>query len=99
MILKWNISKEDHDLIAQIAERAKEFARKQGVDYSWRDALMDLTAAHANGSPLDLAGLLAAKPMDFSHDVFGIANHLDHETGKLTRGGVFTPRYRKQAVS
>jgi Family of unknown function (DUF6874) len=99
MILNWKVSKEDHELISQIATRAKEIARRQGTEYSWHDATMDLTAAHANGNPLDLAGLLKADDYNFTHDVFGIAAHLDHETGKLTNGGVFNPRYRVQEAN
>jgi hypothetical protein len=99
MILNWKVSKEDHDLINQIAERAKAIARRQGMEYSWHDATMDLTAAHANGNPLRLAELLAADDFNFTHDVFGIAAHLDHATGKLTHGGIFRPRYSAQEVS
>jgi hypothetical protein len=99
MILNWNVSKTDHDLIVKIAERAKLIARQQGTEYSWHDAVMDLTAAHANGNPLDLAGLLQADVYHFTHDVFGIAAHIDRETGALTEGGIFTPRYRAQEVS
>ena len=42
--------------------------------------------------PLDdaLADLLAAPAMDFEHDVIGIYNEIDRETGSL---GVFQPRY------
>lgn len=93
MILNWKVSKEDHDLISQIAVRAREIARRQGADYSWHDCTMDLTAVHANGHPLDLKGLLEADVYNFTHDVFGIAAHLNHETGQLTNGGIFNPRY------
>jgi len=55
------------------------------------DADMDVTACHANGNKLDLAGLLAADDFNFSHDVFGIYRHIDRDTGKL--GNCFRPRY------
>ena len=97
MILNWKVSKEDHDLIDKIAERAKQIARKHGADYSWHNATMDLTACHANGNPLRLAELLNADVYDFTHDVFGIASHLDHETGKLTN--CFRPRYSALGVN
>ena len=99
MTLNWNVTKAEHDLIVKIAERAKEIARRQGTEYSWHDAVMDLTACHANGHRLDLAGLLAADMYHFTHDVFGIAAHLDRETGKLTHGGIFNPRYSAQEVN
>ena len=52
------------------------------------DLIMYLDAAE-----LDLDGLLSADDGNFGHDLFGIINHLDHATGKLTDG--FTPRYAK----
>lgn len=54
---------------------------------------MDLTACHANGCPLDLERMLAARPFDLAHDVTGIANHLDRTTGQLT--GHFLPRFAR----
>lgn len=77
------------DLIGQIADRAEQ----RGLihkGYSRMTAVMDLTACHANGCPLDFAGLLAAEPLDFTHDICGIARHMNRETGKL--GGCFLPR-------
>jgi hypothetical protein len=97
MIMNWKVSKEEHALIDRIAERAKQIARRQGVEYSWHHATMDVTACHANGNPLRLSDLLAADDFNFTHDVFGIAAHLDHETGRLT--GCFRPRYSAQGAN
>ena len=55
---------------------------------------MDVTAAHANGCPLDLERLLAADDLDFAHDVWGIVDHIDRETGAL-KGG-FHPRFARR---
>ena len=54
--------------------------------------MMDVTATHNQGAPLQLRQLLAADDGDFAHDVFGIRRWLDRDTGKLA--GCFTPRYR-----
>jgi hypothetical protein len=55
------------------------------------DVVMDLTACHANGCPLDLTGLLNTGPARFGHDIYGIMWHLDRETGELRNG--FVPLY------
>jgi hypothetical protein len=52
--------------------------------------VMDLTATHANGCPMDFAKLLAAKDFDFYHDMFGIQAHIDRTSGKLK--DCFLPR-------
>jgi hypothetical protein len=52
---------------------------------------MDLEACHASGCPLDLRGLLDAADMDYWHDISGINQHLDRETGHLMN--CFVPRY------
>ncbi len=57
---------------------------------------MDLEACHGCGCPLDLEGLLAAKPGDFAHDLCGIRRHVDHETGRLGDG--FLPRFAKRST-
>ena len=93
-MLNWNCTKEDTLIIAEIAQRAHLEARGAGIDYSVRDCLLDINAAHCNGCPLDLVGLLASADSDFNHDVFGIRRHINRETGKLEDG--FTPRYARQ---
>lgn len=53
-------------------------------------AAVDLTMCHANGCPLDFAKLAGADEFELSHDVYGIANHLERDTGQLR--GEFVPR-------
>ena len=64
---------------------------RHGVEYTEKDANMDITACHLNGCPLRLEELLNANDASFGHDVFGIRRYLDRKTGKLT--GFFDPRY------
>lgn len=92
-MLNWHTSKQDFEWITKIADRASMFAERQGREYPYREALMDITAAHANGCPLRLEELYTASPFDFTHDVFGIANHINRQTGKLD--GRFLPRYAR----
>ncbi len=52
---------------------------------------MDIQACHTNGCCLKLVDLLRAKDGDFLHDVCGINQHIDRDTGKLQ--DCFLPRY------
>ncbi len=80
--------------ILAIADRAVEAARRRSSHPADRllkaEVMMDITATHANGCPLDLDKLLAAPDFDFAHDVFGIRRHLDRTTGELR--DFFLPR-------
>jgi uncharacterized protein DUF6874 len=87
MILNWHVSKEDGELLLKIAQRAADGNTRLDT----QAVLMDLTACHANGNPLRLKELLEAELLDFTHDVYGIMQHIDRSTGKLT--DFFTPRF------
>ena len=52
--------------------------------------MMDITAVHVNGCPLQLARLLEIETVHFLHDLSGIRAYVDRDTGKLTDG--FVPR-------
>lgn len=56
---------------------------------------MDLSATHANGCSLDLDKLLGFDRFNFTHDVLGIARHLDRDDNSPTGGKLlnhFRPR-------
>ncbi len=84
-------NKDESKLISKIAARAVQMAKEQGADYDHMPAMMDVEACHCNGMPLKLQELLDADNFNFSHDVFGIANHINRETGKIER--FFVPRF------
>lgn len=88
MTVSFKTSKDEDRLIAAIADRAVQVYGGRKEDWA-----MDVTAVHANGCPLDLAGLLVASPFDFAHDLGGIRDDLDRETGELPR---FLPRYHQR---
>lgn len=91
-MISFKVSKTDQRIIQQIADRATAMASNlETAAYPTVDAMMDITAVHANGCPLRLSELLAAEPFDFSHDVFGVRRHLNRETGQLEN--FFTPRF------
>lgn len=84
----FKVSLEDDNVIRAIVDRAaKTFQGK----INKMGLTMDITACHANGNPLRLDDLLTASPFDFAHDVFGIIDHLDRETGSLINH--FSPRF------
>ena len=54
--------------------------------------MMDISAAHKS-QPLDIDRWLAADDSNFMHDLIGIHNHINRETGKLENA--FMPRFAK----
>lgn len=75
------------DMIEKIVERARSH-------YGQIDTMrmtMDLDACISNGCPLDLENLYKADDFNFSHDICGITQHMDRNTGKLMN--CFVPRF------
>lgn len=87
--INWKTTREEHDLIMKIVERAVAGGLPQHIQV--RDLVMDISAAHLNGNPLALDEMLAGEELDFTHDVYGIMRHIDRTTGKL--GDFFSPRF------
>jgi len=93
--VNFKVSRADADRIKKICQRgwAVDWLRASYADFvSMR---MDVTAVHCNGNPLRHADLLAADDFNFLHDMSGICNCLDRNTGKLTRN--FRPRFSRPA--
>lgn len=93
MDVKFDVTKEEYKLIGKISERAIVMAKKFGSRIDQVSIEMDLCACHANGCPLDFKKLAAADDFNLSHDVFGIAQHLNRNTGELSKR--FLPRCAK----
>lgn len=81
----------DFATIRKIAERFDGLCSLHGQRANRMSAAMDVTAVHANGNPLRLDDLLAADDFNFLHDLVGIENHLDRDTGTLRN--CFVPRF------
>ena len=92
-MINWNCTAEEFALIVNIAKRVESELKNYPDDR--RTIIMDLTACHANGCPLQLDELLKADKFEFSHDIYGIRKAIDRTTGKLTED-CFTPRYVMQ---
>jgi len=86
-----DVSSTDNAIIQKIADRVLILYPY----YNYLQLVMDITACHGNGNPLDLERLLLADDANFFHDVAGIAQHIDRETGKMLH--CFSPRYSKKA--
>ncbi len=96
-MINWDVSDADKKLIEAIAKRAVRAYAEIGLEKDFVDACMDITAAHANGCPLDLKALLKADQFNFAHDVFGIGRHVNTKNGRLRHG--FWPRYAAKEVA
>lgn len=90
-MINWHVSRDDHNRIMDVVNRATAVASEYGINYPMTEILMDLTAVHANGCPLKLADLAASPKFDFVHDVFGIRRHINRTTGQLE--DCFVPRF------
>ena len=78
-------------MIGKIVKRGMAMAKEAGrKDIKAQDVAMDITAVHANGTPLRLQRFLDADDFNFAHDFFGINQHIDRETGGLMH--FFLPR-------
>lgn len=87
-MINFKTTKEDMVLIIDISKRAVK-----NIGYNYQTINMDITACHLNGNPLKLKELLQSDNSDFNHDICGIANNIDRETGKLEN--CFVPRYSR----
>lgn len=83
----------------QAVKRGVEISKKADKNYAnWvsrqtkLQAMMDISAAHKS-QPLDIDRWLAADDSNFMHDLIGIHNHINRETGKLENA--FRPRFAK----
>ena len=76
---------EDAKLFDEIADRALANIKLH--------LAMDIAACHLNGCPLDLKKLLTFEDADFFHDIIGIREHINRNTGKLEN--FFLPRCAK----
>lgn len=88
----------ENELMVQIIERNDQIRAKYGapeLTATERKYLhMDLSACNANGCPLHFAALLAADEHNFVHDVEGISEHMDRQTGQLKDH--FLPRFARE---
>jgi hypothetical protein len=91
MINFTKLSKFEIDLIERIADRAVALGDKYGHTLRKIDIVMDIAAAHI-ACPLKLDEMLhVERDNDFGHDVFGIRENLNRQTGEIEN--CFLPRF------
>lgn len=91
-MIEFSLPREHLADLMEIADRA-EASGLVNARYPRMTLIMDLSACHAQ-CPIDFAALAKADGFNFSHDVCGIARHMDRETGLLT--DCFVPRFAKK---
>lgn len=90
--INWKASPEDAALIEKIVARAcTQALSAAGITLDRLKTTMGITACHLNGTPLRLQAWLDSDEFNFAHDVVGIVNNMDRNTGKLR--GHFLPRF------
>lgn len=92
--ISFKVTRQEDRLIQRIVkrvEKSRPWLTRAERALARQSLAMDLTACHANGTPLRLADLLAADEFNFWHDVNGIEAHMDRTTGQLD--GRFLPRF------
>ena len=94
-MLQWTTTKEEVETISKIVDRYTAVLHSLGIPKTYQrprmDVIMDIEATHCNGNPINLRGLLDADDFNFTHDMIGIQNNLDRDTGELQN--CFVPRY------
>ncbi len=94
---------ENRDQIYRVMRRWQKIGKSNGqsamTPRAQLDLMMDLAAADGvNGNfSIDWIGLLGADEFNFIHDISGISNLLNRETGFLDRH--FIPRFARTEVA
>ena len=91
--VSFDVTSDEQFLIERIAKRMQPLYHRLNIDDDKTTMLMDITACHANGCPLDLRKLLEADDFTFGHDVLGIRRHINRQTGQIEN--CFLPRCSK----
>ena len=77
--VSFDITPDEFTVVIKIAGRAVS----GDSNLNFMKVEMDLTATHANGCPLRFDELLNADDFNFWHDIYGIADNINRDTGKL----------------
>lgn len=89
--IDWSaLSNEELNLLNEITQRAVLVARENKVPLSPLHTLTSLGTTQIH-HPLRLRDLLAADEDELMHEVLGIVQNLDPDTGRLE--GLFSPRF------
>lgn len=99
-MIRFNVSREQHDQIIHIVKRAEEKGWYDPADRM--QSVMDLKAVIAQGCQLDLDALErnfdSQYSVDVAHDLGGIRRHIDRSNDSPSGGQLldcFVPRFMK----
>jgi hypothetical protein len=91
MRVSFNVPAEVMTAIELVAERYQTMLKRFGMpSVDQMSLIMDLTATHANGCPIDWDRLNKADDFTLAHDVGGIQRHINRQSGQLE--DCFLPR-------
>lgn len=91
MRVSFDVSNEVMTGIELVAARYQTMLKNHGAPrVDMLTLVMDLTACHANGCPIDWDRLNKADDFTLVHDVSGIQSHINRQTGQLE--DCFLPR-------
>ena len=87
-----SVSSPEVRIIGQIAKRAADSAKNQGLtqlslSYRWSEFAVDILEFHEN-MPMRLQDLLEANDVDFAYDILGIHESFDFGNKTLKEGFV-----------
>lgn len=87
------LSKADTQRVFDIANRAISVAEENNIKLDRVRTFIAVGMAHEK-NPLELDSLLKADNLNFIHDLFGILNHIDLNTGEMRDS--FLPRFTQR---
>lgn len=96
MEINWKLNDLDARTIDAIVVRAWKQKSVKETYRTKQDLFMDITATHLNGNKLKLREMYRADDFNFFHDIWGIANNLNRESGQLEN--CFSPRFTAEAA-
>ncbi len=92
-MIQWQkVSNTDRLAASKIVDRLIDYGYKDGCPIDRLSAEMDVLAVHLK-TPLRLIDLSKSDEFNFKHDVYGILNHIDRNTGALRDH--FSPRFTR----
>lgn len=87
------MTEEEQQAFVRVVDRAERLLMEQDVEFDRIDIVMDLLNVHEKCVPLDFERMADAPKGDFGHDIAGIWDNYNRETGKLEN--CFLPRCAK----
>ena len=99
--INFDIDDAGYRLVQKIVDRFQKLTTKSNprarLSKAKLELVLDIVACHMNGCELDLEKLLNFDDFNLVHDVAGIRNRIDRNTGQIN--GCFLPKCSKKEES